>query len=95
MNKLGFRLIAVSVAIAACGLSSAQAGGLTPSPAVAGKTYSMTFKSNKARSFGSIIKTASPVYGERCVTKIGSCTILPQPVGSPCQCGKIKGTTLQ
>jgi hypothetical protein len=38
---------------------------------------------------------ASPVYGERCVTKIGWCPIPPQPVGAPCMCGEVEGTTLQ
>lgn len=41
------------------------------------------------------LKTKTPVYGERCVTEIGSCQINPQPVGSPCQCGKTPGVTLQ
>ena len=35
------------------------------------------------------------VYGQRCVTQVGWCPINPQPVGSPCRCGDVTGTTLQ
>jgi len=37
----------------------------------------------------------SVVFGQRCVTRVGSCAIAPQPVGSPCQCGSANGTTYQ
>ena len=44
---------------------------------------------------GSLLRVASPAYGERCVTKIGWCPIPAQPVGAPCRCGEVEGTTLQ
>ncbi|MEM7303241.1 MAG: hypothetical protein AAF468_19340 [Pseudomonadota bacterium] len=34
-------------------------------------------------------------FGSRCVTNRGWCPIQPQPVGSPCYCGELKGSTQQ
>ena len=46
-------------------------------------------------SWAAPLLVQATVYGERCVTKIGWCPIAPQPVGSPCKCGDVTGTTLQ
>jgi hypothetical protein len=42
-----------------------------------------------------ILETKSLVFGQRCVTKYGTCAIAPQPVGSPCTCGTAEGKTFQ
>ena len=42
-----------------------------------------------------VLNTQAQVYGQRCVTPIGSCQIPQQPVGTPCACGSVQGTTYQ
>lgn len=42
-----------------------------------------------------LLRVEAQVLGQRCVTRIGTCAIEPQPVGSPCSCGAVKGVTSQ
>lgn len=42
-----------------------------------------------------LLRIQAQVLGQRCVTRIGTCAIEPQPVGSPCSCGAVEGVTSQ
>lgn len=42
-----------------------------------------------------VLRIQAQVLGQRCVTRIGTCAIEPQPVGSPCSCGAVEGVTSQ
>lgn len=95
MQLTGLKLAIASIAIAASAVTSAHAGSFGSNQSFANYSVFAAFKANNLRTSRSIIKAAARVYGERCVTPRGSCTIHPQPVGSPCRCGNVDGKTLQ
>jgi len=90
-----FRLLAASLAILAGGIMTANEAEIETRQSFAASPAFLSLKAKSPYMAGAYIRIAAPVYGERCVTRIGTCQILPQPVGSPCRCGDVTGTTLQ
>ena len=87
-----FVIVATTATASAAGSLNAATGERHMSPIA---IKALLLAKPAAKSAPGFFHAAAPVYGERCVTEIGFCEILPQPVGSPCMCGDVTGITLQ
>lgn len=87
--------IALATAVLAGFVSAAHADTSFLKPDVTFSVWNTAMRANGASPlFGSVLQVQQ-AYGQRCVTSVGWCPIDPQPVGSPCRCGDVEGTTLQ
>ena len=95
MATRSIRTVAVALLALAGSLSAAHAGGLDPQLSPSMSVWNSVLHAKGLTSRARPIFAAQQVYGQRCVTQVGWCPIDPQPVGSPCRCGDVEGTTLQ
>ena len=86
----------IAAAVSSAGIQAASADILFKALQSASLQSSRLIVGDLAhRAPARVLKTQSLVFGQRCVTQYGTCTIAPQPVGSPCTCGTAEGKTIQ